>query len=93
MSDKVAVVRNYAGAISAYPLPHGYNGDCPPSCEYHRTHQADVGVAGMLDGHGVIMRPAQPVEGAADQQGPEGQEGVLSLPVLISTESVCAHST
>jgi len=93
MSDKVAVVRNYAGAISAYPLPHGYNGDCPPSCEYHRTHQADVGVAGMLDGHGVIMRPAQPVEGATDQQSPEGQEGVLSLPVLISTESVCAHST
>ena len=87
MSDKTAVVRNYAGAISAYPLPQDYHGECPPSCTHH-AHQADVGVAGMLDGHGVIIRP-QPPEGA-----PVQEQQILALPlrVAVVTESVCAHS-
>lgn len=57
MSDKVAVLRNYKGEISAYPLPKGYTGECPPSCPEHSVHEEDVGVARMLDGEAVIMRP------------------------------------
>ncbi len=86
MSDKVAVVRNYAGAISAYPLPQGYAGQCPRTCEHQRVQEADVGVAGMLDGHGVIMRP-QPAE-----EGVAGDGQVMRLPVLATRESVCARS-
>ena len=92
MSDKVAIVRNYAGVISAYPLPQGYTGDCPPSCEHHGTQKTDLGVAGMLDGQGVILCPEQPERHAPDGQEPASQEQVLSIPVLISRESVCVPS-
>lgn len=88
MSDKTAVVRNYAGAISAYPLPQGYSGECPPSCKCHAEHKTEVGVAGMLDGHGVIMRPQPAEENPASVQG----EQVLSLPMFVTREAVCAHS-
>jgi lysine 2,3-aminomutase len=89
MSDKVAVVRNYAGAISAYPLPQGYSGECPPSCEHHKVHTADIGVAGMLDGHGVIMRPNPPT---ANNGGEQEHGEMVKLPVFITRESVCARS-
>jgi len=87
MSDKTAVVRNYAGAISAYPLPRNYSGECPPNCEHHHRDK-DVGVAGMLDGAGVIMRP-QPVEGAPEQQGDSIS---LPVPVQMAREPVCVRS-
>ena len=87
MSDKTAVVRNYAGAISAYPLPQNYGGDCPPSCHHrHNGHHKDVGVAGMLDGHGVIMHPMPAEEKVADDV-----QHVAALPLMVAG-SVCAHS-
>ncbi len=83
MSDKTAVVRNYAGAISAYPLPQGYTGECPPSCQHH-AHEHDRGVAGMLDGQCVIIQPeTTPSRGA--------EQSLLAIPMVV-TESVCAHS-
>jgi len=88
-SDKTAVVRNYAGAISAYPLPQGYSGECPPNCRHHDVPVVDVGVAGMLDGHGVIMRPTPPEENNA---GVQEHGETVNLPVFITRESVCAHS-
>jgi len=88
-SDKTAVVRNYAGAISAYPLPQGYGGECPPNCEHHSLPVAEVGVAGMLDGHGVIMRPNPPEENNAGVQ--EHAEKV-NLPVFVTKVPVCARS-
>jgi len=89
MSDKTAVVRNYAGAISAYPLPQGYTGECPPSCRHHDQPVVDVGVAGMLDGHGVIMRPNPPEE---NNGGVQERGETVNLPVFISKESVCTRS-
>jgi len=89
MSDKTAVVRNYAGAISAYPLPRGYSGDCPPTCaQRHNGHKPEVGVAGMLDGHGVIMHAA-PAEEHVLEASPEH---AISLPVIMAKETVCARS-
>jgi lysine 2,3-aminomutase len=92
MSDKTAVVRNYAGAISAYPLPHGYTGECPPTCKHHQVQRADVGVAGLMDGHGVIMHPQAQPEPVPEQQPVESAQQVLSLPAVVSREKVCAHS-
>jgi lysine 2,3-aminomutase len=84
MSDRTAIVRNYAGAISAYPLPQGYTGECPPTCK-HDGHRADVGVAGMLDGDGVIMRGVQP-------ESKPVQERAIALRVAMPKEVVCARS-
>jgi len=84
MSDRTAVVRNYAGAISAYPLPDGYTGECPPSCT-HRQHDAEsLGVAGMLDGQGVIMR--------GEAMNTQGEEGILQLTVGTPAEPACVRS-
>jgi len=84
MSDKTAIVRNYAGAISAYPLPQGYTGDCPPTCK-HDGNGADVGVAGMLDGDGVIMRGVQP-------GGQPVAEQAIPVRIGVSKGVVCARS-
>jgi lysine 2,3-aminomutase len=92
MSDKTAVVRNYAGAISAYPLPHGYEGECPPTCKHHQVQQADVGVAGLLDGHGVIMHPQPMPESAPEQHLTASPQQVLSLPMVVIRERVCVRS-
>ncbi len=92
MSDKTAVVRNYAGAISAYPLPHGYTGECPPTCKHHQVQKAEVGVAGLMDGQGVIMHPQPQPEPAPEPQLVESPQQVLSLPVVVSREPVCARS-
>ena len=91
-SDKTVVVRNYAGAISAYPLPHGYTGECPPNCKHHQVQEADVGVAGLLDGHGVIMHPQAPAEPVPEPQPAESPQHVLSLPAAVSREPVCVRS-
>ena len=90
MSDKTVVVRNYAGAISAYPLPHGYSGECPPTCKHHQVQQADVGVAGLMDGHGVIMRP-QP-ETVPEPNPVESPQPVLNLPTVVTRKPVCVRS-
>jgi len=87
MSDKTAVVRNYAGAISAYPLPQGYTGECPPNCTHQHEQKVNVGVAGMLDGHGVIMRPSRPEENHGGEEG--GQ--MVNLSALVR-EPVCVRS-
>ena len=85
MSDQVAVTRNFAGAISAYPLPHGYTGECPPSCTHAREQGDDVGIAGMLDGQGTIMHANRP-------QGYEMGEDLLQLTAVAASESTCARS-
>jgi lysine 2,3-aminomutase len=87
MSDKTAVVRNYAGAISAYALPQGYTGECPPNCTHQHEQKVNVGVAGMLDGHGVIMRPSRPEENHGGEEG--GQ--MVNLSALVR-EPVCVRS-
>nr|MBC7245137.1 lysine 2,3-aminomutase [Chloroflexota bacterium] len=92
MSDKVAVVRNYAGAISAYPLPHGYTGECPPSCEHHKRPEDEVGVAGLMDGHGIIMRAGTPTEQTVERQEVASKPQMIKLPVVIAQESACARS-
>jgi lysine 2,3-aminomutase len=100
MSDKTAVVRNYAGAISAYPLAHDYKGDCPPNCPHHgRQDLAEVGVAGLLDGNGVIMQPSAVRQGARPERaadaldkGHEGQTIKLTVPLIGARESVCVRS-
>jgi len=92
MSDKVAIVRNYAGAISAYPLPQGYTGECPPSCEYHKEPKAEVGVAGLMDGQGLIMRAQAPQELTTEPQRGESQQQMISVPVFVTRESTCARS-
>ncbi|HNR95968.1 MAG: L-lysine 2,3-aminomutase [Chloroflexi bacterium ADurb.Bin180] len=93
MSDKVAVVRNYAGAISAYPLPHGYTGDCPPTCPVHGhpTH-AEKGVAGLLDGNGVIVRPSAVEDG--ESLNHHGDDGAIpvTVPLVGTREPICVRS-
>ncbi len=92
MSDKVAVVRNYAGAISVYPLPQGYTGECPPSCEHHKAPKLEVGVAGLMDGQGFIMRPQAPQEPGAEHGEAENKREVIHIPMTLSRESICASS-
>jgi lysine 2,3-aminomutase len=92
MSDKAAVVRNYAGEISSYPLPQGYTGDCPPTCEHHKAPRADVGVAGMLDGLADLLRPEQTAAQTAEDPGSAKQEHVLGIPVILTEEPICVRS-
>jgi lysine 2,3-aminomutase len=84
MSDKTAVVRNYAGAISAYPLPQGYDGACPPSCKCHEHGRAAVGVAGMIDGQRVIMHPSPATE---PESQPAEPIAVKPIPVRVMLAS------
>ncbi len=92
MSDNAAVLRNYAGALSAYPLPHGYTGQCPPSCPLHREQEARVSVAAMTDGQITSTRPL-PVEGPeAELLVVAGHQQVSPLCLPLPKEKVCAHS-
>ena len=85
MSDQVAVMRNFAGAISAYALPRGYTGECPPSCAHAREQGDGVGIAGMLDGQGTTTHANRP-------QGYEMGEDLLQLATVAASESTCARS-
>ncbi len=91
MSDKTAVVRNYAGAISAYPLPEAYDGQCPPSCTCRGNGHHAVGVASMLDGAGVILRPRQ---AAGHDAGPPQERSADAVPISIlqAGKQVCVPS-
>jgi lysine 2,3-aminomutase len=92
MSDNAAVLRNYAGALSAYPLPQGYTGQCPPSCPQHGEQDERVSVAAMTDGQITSMRPS-PVEGhPADVLSAGGQEHVPTLSLTLPKEKLCTHS-
>ncbi len=92
MSDNAAVLRNYAGALSAYPLPHGYTGQCPPSCPVHGEQETRVSVAAMTDGQITSVRPSPVEEQRAEVLCAEGQENLSPLCLALPKESVCTHS-
>jgi lysine 2,3-aminomutase len=89
MSDRAAVLRNYAGALSAYPLPQAYSGECPPSCRHHE-HLAGVSVAGLLDGEATVSPSAHGDALELPHLGEPGQGRDLHL--VVTEEKVCARS-
>lgn len=93
MSDRVAVVRNYEGAISAYLQPEGYVSHCPANCrECVGKMQERVSVASMLDGQTVIKRP-QPDQAAEPSPTEVTKAGqLIDLPALAVGVPTCVRS-
>ena len=86
MSDEKAIVRSFEGRICAYRQPSGYRSECPESCELCRGNgHPQVGVAGLLEGDGVVL--GGDIPGAA---GPQAGRGV---PVEVLPERVVLHDT
>lgn len=57
MGDGKAVVRNFEGRICAYSQPEGYHSQCPPGCNCCDGDRrgSGQGVAGLLEGSGVVL--------------------------------------